>query len=182
MDNKESIEKLPEFKNLAERLDYFLILKKKEKEPMTSIAYNKTQVENAANLSMFMVNFSRIIASQIQDPDSTSMLDLKAHFQGLFYLEQVLKIDPKIQEVISFDKLQKTMANIGRVHQSQNQPILKDKTPLNHPTQNKENGGKDTKVIEAEEKGTAVIAFAKITKKSLRLVADCLKSVTRKAS
>ncbi|MGK5094430.1 transposase, partial [Deltaproteobacteria bacterium TL4] len=143
---------------------------------------NKTQVKNAANLSMFMVNFSRIIASQIQEPDSTSMLDLKAHFQGLFYLNQVLKIDPEIQKVISFEKLQKTMANIGRIHNSQNQPIIEDKTPLNHTTQNKENGVNDTKVIETEKKGTAVIEFAKIAKKSLSLVANCLKLVTRKAS
>ncbi|MGK5092719.1 transposase, partial [Deltaproteobacteria bacterium TL4] len=167
----------------------------------------ETQVKNAANLSMFMVNFSRIIASQIQDANSTSMLDLKAHFQGLFYLEQVLKMDPQIQEIISFEKLQKTMANIGRIHNSQNQPIIKDKTPLTDPTQNKENGEKETKVLENEEKGTVGIEFAeitpltdptqnkengekgtvgiefaKITEKSLRLVANCLKSITRKAS
>jgi len=142
----------------------------------------QTQVKNAANLSMFMVNFSRIIAAQIQDADSTSMFDLKAHFQGMFYLEQVLKIDPQIQKVISFEKLQKTMANIGRIHISQNQPIIKDKTQLNHPTQNKGNGGKDTKFIETVKKGTVVIEFAKITKKSLRLVTNCLKTVTQQAS
>ncbi|MGK5095111.1 hypothetical protein WDW89_24265 [Deltaproteobacteria bacterium TL4] len=74
------------------------------------------------------------------------------------------------------------MANIGRVHNAQNQPVIKDKTPLNHTTQNKENVGTDTKIIEIEEKGTVVIEFAKITKKSLSLAANCLKFVTRKAS
>ncbi len=85
------------------------------------------QVKNAANLSMFMVNFSRIIASQVQDTDLPSMLDLKARFQASFYLERILKIDPEIQRVISFEKLQNALGNIGCVHRLKINPLFRMK-------------------------------------------------------
>ena len=136
------------------------------------MSIKQTQVKNAANLSMFMVNFSRVIASQIQDADSTSTLDLKAHFQGLFYLEQVLKIDPQIQKVISFEKLQNAMTDIGRIHSTQKETIIQDKILGNSPLHHPENGEKDMKLPER----------AKGARRSFRSVASFFKFVTKIAS
>ena len=98
----------------------------------------QTPVENAANLSMFMVNLSHILARQTQEA-KTSMLDLKARFHAAFYLEQLLKIHPQIQQVISFEKLQNAMTNIGCIHPTPKEPIFQDKILVNLPLHNQEN-------------------------------------------
>lgn len=132
----------------------------------------QTQVENAANLSMFMVNFSRMIASQVQDTDLPSMLDLKARFQASFYLEQLLKIDPEIQRVISFEKLENALGNIGCIHPTQNQSIILHDLPQREPLQNEGSGAKQTQVIRLMPK----------VKKSLNFTENSCTSLLQKAS
>ena len=132
----------------------------------------QTQVENAANLSMFMVNFSRMIASQVQDTDLPSMLDLKARFQASFYLEQMLKIDPEIQRVISFEKLENALGNIGCIHPTQNQSIISHEIPQREPLQNKGGGAKKTQIA----------PFISDVKKTMMFTGNPCQSELQKAS
>ena len=57
---------------------------------------NKTPVNNAANLSMFMVNVSAKLLepARVELPEA-SVLDLKAHYRGLKYVRETLKILPQ---------------------------------------------------------------------------------------
>ena len=131
----------------------------------------QTPVENAANLSMFMVNLSHILARQTQE-DHPSMLDLKAHFQATFYLEKILKIDPQIQQVISFEKLQNAMADIGCVHKTQKELTPRNNFSTTRPLSHQEN----------QEKDTRTLGVYKVARRSVRFIADCFKFVTQKAS
>ena len=57
---------------------------------------NKTPVNNAANLSMFMVNVSaKLLAPLRAEHSECSVLDLKAGYRGLKYLRETLKILPQ---------------------------------------------------------------------------------------
>lgn len=73
-------------------------------------------VENAANLSMFMVNLSRTLMNEDDTMVTPSVIDLKARFQAGFYIKKIVKINPQIQGVISLKKLQRATADIGCIH------------------------------------------------------------------
>ena len=56
----------------------------------------KTPVNNAANLSMFMVNVSaKLLAPLRAEHAEVSVLDLKARYRGMKYLRETLKYFPK---------------------------------------------------------------------------------------
>ena len=64
---------------------------------------NKTPVNNAANLSMFMVNVSaKLLAPLRAEHTECSVLDLKARYRGLKYWRETLKILPQKPDVGSF--------------------------------------------------------------------------------
>jgi hypothetical protein len=54
-----------------------------------------TQVKNAANISMFMVNLSRFLTEQNAANVAPSILDIKIRSQSAFYLDLILDIFPK---------------------------------------------------------------------------------------
>ena len=57
---------------------------------------NKTPVNNAANLSMFMVNVSaKLLAPLRAEHAEVSVLDLKARYRGVKYFRETLKILPQ---------------------------------------------------------------------------------------
>ena len=62
---------------------------------------HQTPVNNAANLSMFMVNVSAKLLEtyRCQYPEY-SVLDLKSHYRGLKYVQEILKILPQKPEPI----------------------------------------------------------------------------------
>ena len=67
---------------------------------------NKTPVNNAANLSMFMVNVSaKLLAPLRLEHPEASILDLKARYRGLKYLRETLKILPQKPDTIVIDNL-----------------------------------------------------------------------------
>ncbi|MBF0412780.1 MAG: transposase [Desulfamplus sp.] len=74
------------------------------------------QVKNAANISMFMVNFSRFLTEQNRADTEPSIFDIKIRSQTAFCLDLILKNNPEISKVISFEKLQMTLADIGCIH------------------------------------------------------------------
>ena len=78
---------------------------------------NKTPVNNTANLSMFMVNVSaKLLAPLRLEHSELSVLDLKAHYRGLKYLRETLKILPQKPDPIVIDNLAEHLGAIGAIH------------------------------------------------------------------
>ena len=83
---------------------------------------NKTPVNNAANLSMFMVNVSaKLLAPLRLEHTELSVLDLKARYRGLKYLHETLKILPQKPEPIVIDKIAEHLGSIGAIHRTPTQ-------------------------------------------------------------
>ena len=76
-----------------------------------------TQVHNAANISMFMVNYSRFLTEQNAPDMEPSVQDIKIRSQTAFYLDLILKNNPEIARSISFEELQMSIADVGCIHQ-----------------------------------------------------------------
>jgi putative transposase len=85
----------------------------------------ETAVTNAANLSLFMVNFSYALAQifRQQDPDY-SILDLKSHYRGCRYAIETIKMLPEKPEAILLADIYQQIARLGAIH------------PLIHPSHN----------------------------------------------
>ena len=78
---------------------------------------NKTPVSNAANLSMFMVNVSaKLLAPLRLEHAKCSVLDLKARYQGVKYLQETLKMLPQKPETIVIDNIAEHLGSIGAIH------------------------------------------------------------------
>lgn len=71
------------------------------------------KVDNAANLSLFMVNLSQAMMSQTGE---ASVLDLKAHYHGLRYAQEAFKILPQKADVINFEDWVKRIPVLGKIH------------------------------------------------------------------
>ena len=75
---------------------------------------NKTPVNNAANLSMFMVNVSaKLLAPLRLEHSELSVLDLKARYRGLKYFRETLKILPQKPDPIVIDQIAERLGSIG---------------------------------------------------------------------
>ena len=84
---------------------------------------NKTPVNNAANLSMFMVNVSaKLLAPLRAEHAECSVLDLKARYRGVKYWRETLKILPQKPDPIVIDQIAEHLGAIGEtVHQIHHQ-------------------------------------------------------------
>lgn len=77
----------------------------------------ETQVNNAANLAMFMVNASHALSEQMSPlKSSMSMLDLKACFRGRKYVWEVLKYLPNPPDVFLIDVLFAKVGLLGSIN------------------------------------------------------------------
>ena len=75
---------------------------------------NETPVNNAANLSMFMVNVSaKLLAPLRLEHAELSVLDLKARYRGLKYFRETLKILPQKPDPIVIDQIAEHLGAIG---------------------------------------------------------------------
>jgi hypothetical protein len=74
-------------------------------------------VTHAMNLAFFMVNLSRrlVRARRGIDP-SASVLDLKTHYRGLTYAEEVIKLLPEKPEPGLLRRLLAQVTGLGRIH------------------------------------------------------------------
>ena len=78
---------------------------------------HETAVNNAANLSLFMVTVSRLLVQPFrQDSPDFGVLDLKAHFRGRKYVTETLKLLPEMPEPILLARIFHTIAQIGSIH------------------------------------------------------------------
>ena len=81
---------------------------------------NKIPVNNAANLSMFMVNVSaKLIDTFRCENTGYSVLDLKSRYRGLKYLHETLKILPQKPEPIVIQQITEHLGSIGAIHNTQ---------------------------------------------------------------
>jgi len=70
-------------------------------------------VFNAANLSLFMVNVSQ---AMLATSENKSILDLKARYHGLRYVQEVFKILPENTKPINIMQLFDAIPVLGRIH------------------------------------------------------------------
>jgi putative transposase len=83
-----------------------------------------TAVENAANLSLFMVNLVERVRQEVCHRQPTcSVLDLKAHCRGTKYVEETLKLLPEMPEPILVERIFAKIVGIGRIHAAPADPI-----------------------------------------------------------
>jgi len=75
----------------------------------------KTQVHNAANLALFMVNFSHILR-QKTTYQNMSVLDLKAWFRAGKFVRETLKHLPLSLDVDFIAQVIDEAARLGRIH------------------------------------------------------------------
>ena len=79
-------------------------------------------VNNAANLSMFMVNVSAELRERFgAEHPGFGVLDLKARYRGLKYLQETLKMLPQKPETIVIDNIAEHLGAIGAIHYTSNQ-------------------------------------------------------------
>lgn len=81
---------------------------------------SKTAVHNAANLSLFMVNLSHFLLTDLRQHSSQAgILDLKTHFRAYKYISETLKLLPKMPDPILFQRIFQTVSQLGAIHPSQ---------------------------------------------------------------
>ena len=74
-------------------------------------------VNNAANLSMFRVNVSAKLREMFgSEHPGLGVLDIKARYRGLRYLQETLKILPKKPETIVIDNIAEHLGALGAIH------------------------------------------------------------------
>jgi hypothetical protein len=80
----------------------------------------QTAVTNAANLSLFMVNFAyQLLRDSCQAEPDGSVLDVKAHFRGYKYVDEMLKLLPQKPEPVLIAHIFSQVACLGRIHAMQ---------------------------------------------------------------
>ena len=81
---------------------------------------NKIPVNNAVNLSMFMVSVSAKLTDTFRCENTEfSVLDLKARCRGVKYLHETLKILPQKPDPIVIEQIAEHLGSIGAIHQTQ---------------------------------------------------------------
>lgn len=77
----------------------------------------ETAVTNAANLSLFIVNFSHALLQPFQQQNSDySILDLKSHYRGHRYAGEIIKMLPEKPDAILLADIFLQIARLGAIH------------------------------------------------------------------
>lgn len=80
----------------------------------------ETAVHNAANLSLFMVNLTHFLLTDLrQQSPLAGILDLKTHFRAYKYVFETLKLLPKMPDTILYQRIFQTISQLGSIHPSQ---------------------------------------------------------------
>ena len=72
-------------------------------------------INNWANLSTFMVNFSHALRENPKMKEM-SILDLKAHYHGLKYLKKLFMLLPNFLDSYLIQRLELEVSNLGAIH------------------------------------------------------------------
>jgi putative transposase len=73
-------------------------------------------LQNSANLSMLMINLSKILLNQLADDKLVSVLDLKSRYHGLRYMQEALKLIGKNEDTNINSLWFTRMTALGRIH------------------------------------------------------------------
>ena len=77
----------------------------------------QTPLTTAANLAFFMVNLSFILRQRWRPlQPSFSVLDLKAHFRGLKYVAETLKLLPQLPDPFVIQSISAKLSRLGAVN------------------------------------------------------------------
>ena len=77
----------------------------------------ETPINNAINLAFFMVNLSHILINKARPQNSEfSVQDLKAHFRGTKYVDEVLKLLEQKPDPILIQQIFKEIRIIGGIN------------------------------------------------------------------
>jgi DDE superfamily endonuclease len=77
----------------------------------------ETPLTNAVNLAFFMVNLSHILINEVRPYNAEfSVQDLKAHYRGSKYLDEVLKLFPEKPDPILIQQIFKEITTIGKIN------------------------------------------------------------------
>lgn len=76
----------------------------------------ETQMNNAANFSLFMVTFSQLLSAKMEGINKGSMLDLKTVFRARKYTQRIINSLGKNTETFLIDERIFQAAEIGRIH------------------------------------------------------------------
>lgn len=77
----------------------------------------ETAVTNAANLSLFMVNFGEALLRPFrQTQPEYSVLDLKSHYRGYRYATETIKMLPQKPDAILLANIFDQIARLGAIH------------------------------------------------------------------
>jgi len=80
-------------------------------------------VYNAANLSVFMTNVSQVLINAMREKiPGFGVTDLKAHYRGQKYVEEVLKLLPEMPEQILIDQIFAEIGALGSINMSAPHP------------------------------------------------------------
>jgi hypothetical protein len=83
-----------------------------------------TRLENAANLSLFMVNLvERLLRDERRTQPEMSVLDLKAQCRGAKYVEETIKLLPERPDASLLERIVTKVIGIGRIHAVVADPI-----------------------------------------------------------
>ena len=79
---------------------------------------SQTAVTNAVNLAFFMVNLSRRLLRDFRRSHHSefSILDLKACYRAVKYVDEVMKLLPQKPEPILISRIKNQVANLGAIH------------------------------------------------------------------
>lgn len=75
----------------------------------------QTPVHNAANLFLFMVNWSYVLRQQMPFW-GMSILDLQAWFKAAKYVREILKLLPQLADLNFNDRILPDIAQLGRIN------------------------------------------------------------------
>jgi len=80
-------------------------------------------VYNAANLAVFMVNVSQALINMMREKiPGFGVTDLKAHYRGQKYVEEVLKLLPEMPERILIDQIFAKIGALGSINMNAPHP------------------------------------------------------------
>jgi putative transposase len=83
-----------------------------------------TRLENAANLSLFMVNLvERVLRDVRREQPEMSVLDLKAQCRGAKYIEETIKLLPEKPDAGLLERIVTKVVGIGRIHAVPADPV-----------------------------------------------------------
>ena len=72
-------------------------------------------VHNSTNLSTFMVNIAHILQKDFNN-EEMSILDIKAHYHGMKYANEVFKLLPEFPNEILIKRIYSRITSIGAIH------------------------------------------------------------------